>query len=140
MLGRDFFDRVTADERFEWLGVREGRTPVEDEVLVGYKKTGLMHIVTTASVLEQPWEELEAFFLGMREPYIMIHMGRIVGYYGQIRNWNKSKLAELRDRGRGNYGVSAQTPNLKVNLPNEITTMVAAGHADRMTCEVGSKS
>jgi len=32
---------------------------------------------------------------------------RIVGYYSRINNWNKSKLGELRDRHRGNYGLGA---------------------------------
>jgi len=31
---------------------------------------------------------------------------RIVGYYSRVSNWNKSKLAELRDRRSGNYGFS----------------------------------
>jgi len=30
---------------------------------------------------------------------------RIVGYYSRITNWNKSKLGELQDRHKGNYGV-----------------------------------
>jgi ribonucleoside-triphosphate reductase len=30
---------------------------------------------------------------------------RIVGYYSRISNWNKSKLAELEDRHRGDYKV-----------------------------------
>jgi len=30
---------------------------------------------------------------------------RIVGYFSRIRNWNKSKLGELKDRHRGNYHV-----------------------------------
>ena len=30
---------------------------------------------------------------------------RIVGYFSRINNWNKSKLAELRDRHRGDYMV-----------------------------------
>jgi len=28
---------------------------------------------------------------------------RIVGYYSRVGNWNKSKLAELKDRSKGNY-------------------------------------
>ena len=28
---------------------------------------------------------------------------RIVGYYSRVHNWNKSKIAELADRGKGNY-------------------------------------
>ena len=30
---------------------------------------------------------------------------RIVGYFSRVSNWNKSKLAELRDRHRGNYSL-----------------------------------
>lgn len=31
---------------------------------------------------------------------------RIVGYYSRVTNWNRSKIGELRDRHKGNYGVS----------------------------------
>jgi anaerobic ribonucleoside-triphosphate reductase len=30
---------------------------------------------------------------------------RIVGYFSNIKSWNKSKIAELKDRRKGNYGV-----------------------------------
>jgi len=30
-------------------------------------------------------------------------ISRIVGYFSIIENWNKSKLAELRDRHKGDY-------------------------------------
>lgn len=33
---------------------------------------------------------------------------RIVGYYSKVHNWNKSKLGELQDRHKGNYGVGRQ--------------------------------
>ena len=29
---------------------------------------------------------------------------RIVGYYSRVQNWNKSKVGELRDRQKGQYG------------------------------------
>jgi hypothetical protein len=29
---------------------------------------------------------------------------RIVGYYSRVNNWNKSKIGELRDRQKGQYG------------------------------------
>jgi hypothetical protein len=31
---------------------------------------------------------------------------RIVGYYSHTQNWNKSKIGELRDRAKGQYGRS----------------------------------
>ena len=33
---------------------------------------------------------------------------RIVGYYSRIHNWNKSKIRELQDRHKGNYGVGTR--------------------------------
>lgn len=32
-------------------------------------------------------------------------ISRVVGYYGMIENWNKGKLAELKDRQKGNYSI-----------------------------------
>jgi len=36
---------------------------------------------------------------------------RIVGYYSRVNNWNPSKLAELRDRQRGNYKLANPSPH-----------------------------
>lgn len=33
------------------------------------------------------------------------HMSRVVGYLSRINNWNKSKIGELKDRRKGNYGI-----------------------------------
>ena len=33
-------------------------------------------------------------------------MTRVVGYFSQTRNWNRSKLGELADRRKGDYGVN----------------------------------
>lgn len=32
-------------------------------------------------------------------------ISRVVGYYSKIENWNKSKIAELKDRQKGNYAI-----------------------------------
>jgi len=32
-------------------------------------------------------------------------MIRVVGYFSRVDNWNKSKIAELRDRQKGNYKI-----------------------------------
>ena len=105
MNGRDFYDRIQAHERFEWLGVREGPSAREAEVFVVDKETGYRHAVMLGSILDQPWEDLEAVLTGQREPVIMIHMTRIIGYYSQVRNWNGSMRAQLADRHKGDYAV-----------------------------------
>lgn len=32
-------------------------------------------------------------------------MSRVTGYYSIIENWNPSKIAELKDRKKGNYKI-----------------------------------
>ncbi len=43
---------------------------------------------------------------GDRESIVLEGVTRIVGYYSRVNNWNSSKIGELRDRGKGMYGVS----------------------------------
>lgn len=52
------------------------------------------------------WPELHAVLTGVREPEVLVHMSRIVGYFSRISEWNSSKIGELRDRRRGNYDIS----------------------------------
>jgi hypothetical protein len=105
MDGRDFFDRVETHPGLEWLGARPGPTAAGDEVLVGRTGGGTAHAVAVSEVLRQPWEELEGVLTGAREPRVMTHITRIVGYFSQVHNWNRSKLAELGDRHLGDYAV-----------------------------------
>lgn len=35
----------------------------------------------------------------------LVYMSRVCGYYSRIGEWNKSKLGELKDRQKGNYGL-----------------------------------
>lgn len=37
-------------------------------------------------------------------PIAVEGVSRIVGYYSRVTNWNKSKVGELRDRQKGQYG------------------------------------
>lgn len=110
MDGFEFFRKVSAHPELEWLGVREGRSPAEDEVFVGNKKTGAKFAFSVRAILDHPWEELEEVLLGVRPPKLMTHITRIVGYFSQLSNWNRSKLAELKDRHRGQYAVPEPQP------------------------------
>jgi hypothetical protein len=57
-------------------------------------------------ILVRKWSEIEDVLLGRRSPRILTFLARIVGYYSQVQNWNRSKLAELRDRHRGDYVIT----------------------------------
>jgi len=42
---------------------------------------------------------------------------RIVGYFSRIKNWNKSKIGELKDRQKGNYHVLSSGVTTEQNVP-----------------------
>ncbi len=116
MDGHEFYEQIDKHPALEWLGVIEGHSPAEDEVLIQHAEVGIKHALTIRTVLETPWKELEAVLTGKREPRIMIHLTRIVGYYSRVQNWNRSKLAELKDRHNGNYGLQAEQPKKRKKI------------------------
>jgi len=87
------------------LGSKKGDTPVEDEVLVGNTQTDYRIAILLSAIYQHTWEEFEMILTGARLPEVMGKFSRIIGYYSNMRSWNKSKLAELRDRQKGNYGI-----------------------------------
>jgi hypothetical protein len=105
MDGREFFSRVQGHQELEWLGCREGQTPADDEVLVQYRRTGAKFALSVRAVRDHSWDELEGVLAGTRQPRVLTHVTRIVGYFSQLQNWNRSKIAELNDRHRGAYSL-----------------------------------
>ena len=103
MDGRVFYDRVGEHGELEWLGVRRRPDPAADEVYVGYRTTGTRFALPVEAILSREWDELEAVLTGKRQARVLTHLTRIVGYFSQVHNWNRSKHAELADRRRGGY-------------------------------------
>ena len=56
-------------------------------------------------VVDAAESDVRAVLAGGRPAVIMQKTTRICGYYANLRNWNASKLAELRDRQKGNYAI-----------------------------------
>jgi hypothetical protein len=100
-----FYDQVEAHPELEGMGIdscQDGRTGV----VVRHRKSGLLTRIPTAAVENAGWETLEAVLVGRREPQVLQHMTRVVGYFSRIENWNKSKIGELKDRHRGDYSIA----------------------------------
>jgi len=125
MDGRDFFNRVQQHSDLEWLGAKQGNTPAEDQVLIGYKTTSSKFAVSISAIGENSWDELQAVLTGQRSPHVMTHVTRIVGYYSQLQNWNRSKLAELRDRHKGDYAIPEAASHKAQPKPSTVTSAVA---------------
>ena len=97
----DFYQKVIDNDKLK--GVYIG---VDDELIaVEYLPS---HIFTCfpAEVIEKAdWKLIEDVLTIKRDPQVLYHMTRVVGYYSRVENWNKSKLGELKDRQKGDYEI-----------------------------------
>jgi len=98
-------DAPTADDSKEMLfcAAIEASTELKivavDDVACSVSNTkGGFFRVSWETVVQEPLEELLSILHEEREAVILGHMTRIVGYYSQTSNWNKSKLGELEAR------------------------------------------
>jgi hypothetical protein len=103
MDARDFFFKVRHDEQLEWEGSRVAESKDEDVVLVGCPSKRLHFAMGLDTIKQHSWSELRPMLAGYRSAKVMTHVTRIVGYYSQLNNWNRSKKQELLDRHIGNY-------------------------------------
>ena len=76
-------------------------------VLLHHKPSGLTTQIPISGIDNLDEKTLLAILSGEREPKVLRHMTRIVGYFSNIHNWNDSKLGELRDRRKGNYSIES---------------------------------
>jgi len=112
MNGRDFYTRVNECKDLEWMASRDGATPADDVAIVRHRPTDAKFAIAVSAIQDHSWDELFAVVTGARPPRIMTHITRIVGYYSMIQNWNRSKIAELRDRHKGDYVIPKDTPQI----------------------------
>jgi hypothetical protein len=97
----EFMNTVDEHPDLEGLGI-----DTEKGILsVRYNPTGLKTAFPAGAVKEVEWDLLFDILKGDREPQVLHHMTRVVGYYSRIDNWNPSKIGELRDRQKGTYAI-----------------------------------
>ena len=101
-----FFDMVEQHLELEGVGIDAECKDRQPGVIIRYGKNGLMTRIPTAAVEAADWETLEEVLTGKREPQVLQHMTRVVGYFSRVENWNKSKVGELKDRQKGNYSIA----------------------------------
>ena len=65
-----------------------------------------MTLLTEDAIKNNSWKVIDK---SIKQGKDVIHISRVVGYYSRIHNWNKSKLAELKDRQKGQYAFSSNT-------------------------------
>ena len=75
------------------------------ELVIKHGQTNIEIKLPVAAIEKSDWEALYDVLIGKREPSVLQHMTRVVGYYSKVENWNPSKIGELKDRQAGNYGL-----------------------------------
>jgi len=105
---KDFLRRVEEEPELEWLGIDEN-----DELGVRHVPTGIGQAVSLAAIENSDGDQLMGVLTMRRRPDVITKVARIVGYYSHIRNWNRSKLAELADRHRGDYTLDPDSVRLR---------------------------
>jgi len=99
---------MTRDELVEMCfsyGFVSSDEDTDGSYLVVNRQTGRCYQVVP--VPEDPPRQMLQVLLGEREPLGLNTYDRIIGYYSEIGNWNKSKLAELADRRAGAANMAA---------------------------------
>jgi len=100
-----FFENVQNDTELKGIAICELNGSGEMAFIVEHTPTKYQTKLPFGTVEECDWANLRPVIAGEREPNVLYHMARIVGYYSRVENWNRSKLGELRDRHRGSYQV-----------------------------------
>lgn len=101
-----FFEQVEAHPELTGIGIDSNCPDRKPGVIIRHGKNGLMTRIPTEAVEAADWSILEEVLTGKREPQVLQHMTRVVGYFSRVENWNKSKVGELKDRQKGNYSIA----------------------------------
>jgi len=100
MTADTFLGLIGSDSSLSIQGLTEDK-----RIVVLHELTGAHYAIDPAALRDVDAGELHDVLTGKREPEVLIGITRIVGYYSQTRNWNASKLGELKARRRGRYEV-----------------------------------
>jgi hypothetical protein len=100
---QDLYASIEGHEALEGVSVCVDEK--DPHVVIRHKTSNLLTKVHVNALADVTWQQLEKVLCGEVEPRVLEHMTRVVGYYSRTSNWNRSKLGELRDRIRGQYGL-----------------------------------
>ena len=97
----DFFNNVENDTELAGISVdNESKS-----LVVEHLPTKLCTVLPVLAVEQADWSLIRDILVGNREPTVLYHMTRIVGYYSRVENWNRSKLGEMKARIKGHYSL-----------------------------------
>lgn len=100
----DFMKKVDETDGLTGVGIVDSEK--EKCLVIKNEENGLEIKMPVDSIEGSEWESLYDIATGKREPSVLQHMTRIVGYFSVTDNWNPSKIGELKDRQKGNYTIA----------------------------------
>lgn len=95
---KEFIDKCVS-EGYGWKEADHNNTK---GYFVGSKRLDTVSHFTKQAIEDNDWAMLNRQIIQGKDVY---HISRVVGYYSNIQNWNKSKVGELQDRHAGNYKI-----------------------------------
>ncbi len=101
-----FFEKVEAHASLRGVAIEDCEEGCDGKLAVEHCASKVVTVVPAGAIEKADWDVLEEIFTCKRDPQVLYHMTRVVGYYSRVENWNKSKLGELKDRQKGNYAVA----------------------------------
>jgi hypothetical protein len=100
----DFFQHIESSPELKGLGIEQGT----DHLVILHSSSGNVTVLSMNCVQDNEWELLNDVLCFRKEPHILTHFTRVVGYFSRVENWNKSKVGELKDRHKGEYGIKEE--------------------------------
>lgn len=95
----EFYDMIENHKDLRGIGIKDGVAIVE------YIPAKIFTAITPKAIATISENNILEVLTMQREPEVLTHMARVVGYYSRVDNWNQSKLGELKDRKKGKYTV-----------------------------------
>ncbi|MBD3408519.1 MAG: hypothetical protein GF411_20515 [Candidatus Lokiarchaeota archaeon] len=100
---KEFCNQIESSKDMSGVGMELGENDKLKSVIVKSEFTGLDVKLPVEAIEKSDWSTISDIIAGKREPAVLQHMSRVVGYFSKIENWNSSKIGELHDRQKGDY-------------------------------------
>jgi hypothetical protein len=97
-----FYEMIEQHPELIGESISSGNHPT---VVVRHTPSGLATCLPVDAITKADWSIISEVLTCRREPSVLQHMTRVVGYFSRVDNWNKSKIGELKDRQHGNYAL-----------------------------------
>lgn len=102
---KQFGDNIESSKDFDGIGMQVKEDGSLKSLIIKHKSSGLEVNLPIDTIKDSDWESLSSVMAGEREPAVLQHMSRVVGYNSKINNWIPSKISELKDRQKGDYEI-----------------------------------